>query len=118
MEASFKHASVKRIGARNLQAVILAQVGATRPLRDSVDARVIEGVRGNRGRMINSPTEGGDYPRIAAGKAPPDADHDGMPDSWERSVGLNPKDASDGAGDRDRDGYTNVEEYLESLLAP
>lgn len=118
MAASFKQASVKRIGAKNLKAVILAQVGATRPLRDSVDARVIEGVRGNSGRMINSPAEAGGYPRIAAGTPPPDSDHDGMPDAWERSAGLNPRDAADGARDRDGDGYTNVEEYLESLVAP
>lgn len=118
MKTAFQHARVKRIGIQALQAAVLAQVGATRPLRDSIDARVIENVRGNNGRMINSPDEAGGYPRLAAGKAPPDDDHDGMADGWERSVGLNPNDGSDAAADRDGDGYSNVEEYLESLSGP
>jgi hypothetical protein len=43
---------------------------------------------------------------------PADSDHDGMPNDWEQSSGLNPEDASDGPGDTDGDGYTNVEEFL------
>ncbi len=39
-----------------------------------------------------------------------------MPDDWESSAGLNPGDASDGPLDRDDDGYTNLEEYLNSLV--
>jgi len=39
-----------------------------------------------------------------------------MPDIWENSIGLNPSDASDGNKDKDGDGYTNIEEYLHSLL--
>jgi hypothetical protein len=38
-----------------------------------------------------------------------------MPDRWERQMNLNPDDASDGNGDLDADGYTNIEEYLHSL---
>ena len=38
-----------------------------------------------------------------------------MPDAWEKDRGLNPGDASDGAKDRDGDGYTNVEEYINGL---
>jgi hypothetical protein len=45
-----------------------------------------------------------------------DADQDGMPDDWESARGLNPGSSSDGAGDRDGDGYTNVEEYLNGLV--
>jgi hypothetical protein len=40
-----------------------------------------------------------------------------MPDAWETAHGLDPKDASDGSKDRDGDGYTNVEEYLNDLVA-
>jgi hypothetical protein len=39
-----------------------------------------------------------------------------MPDDWEIKRGLNPNNASDGNGDLDQDGYTNIEEYLHSLL--
>lgn len=45
-----------------------------------------------------------------------DTDGDGMPDDWERTHGLNPKEPSDGNKDRDGDGYTNLEEYLGSLV--
>jgi pectate lyase len=43
---------------------------------------------------------------------PVDADHDGMPDEWEKKYELNPADASDNRVDSDLDGYSNVEEYL------
>ena len=46
-----------------------------------------------------------------------DNDSDGMPDKWEKKQGLDPKDAADGNGDQDRDGYTNLESYLNSLVA-
>ena len=40
-----------------------------------------------------------------------------MPDQWETDRRLNPDDASDGNRDRDNDGYTNLEEYLNSIAA-
>ena len=41
-----------------------------------------------------------------------DSDGDGMPDAWERRFGFNPEDPASGWVDSDKDGYTNVEEYL------
>ena len=35
-----------------------------------------------------------------------------MPNLWEAQYGLNPNDSADAALDPDRDGHTNVEEYL------
>ena len=40
-----------------------------------------------------------------------DADHDGMPNDWEKKYGFNPNDPSDAAKDADGDGFTNLEEY-------
>ena len=39
-----------------------------------------------------------------------------MPDTWEKAHHLNPNDASDASKDRDGDGYTNIEEYLNSVV--
>ena len=56
------------------------------------------------------------WPTLNSTTAPADTDGDGMPDTWETSNGLNPNDASDGntAGS---DGYTNLENYLNSIVA-
>ena len=58
----------------------------------------------------------GGYPTLAAGWAPTDTDQDGMPDTYETSVGLDVNNADDGMADADGDGYTNLEEYLHTLL--
>ena len=41
-----------------------------------------------------------------------DADGDGLPDEWEKKMGLNPSDSADASLDSDNDGFTNLEEYL------
>ena len=48
---------------------------------------------------------------IVAGTNPDDADGDGIPDSWEQTNGMNPKDYSDPDNDVDSDGLSNREEY-------
>lgn len=39
-----------------------------------------------------------------------------MPDQWESDHNLDPMDAEDRNGDRNSDGYTNLEEYLNALI--
>jgi len=41
-----------------------------------------------------------------------DSDDDGMPDAWELAHCLDPCDSSDANSDRNGDGYTNIEEYI------
>ena len=84
--------------------------------RDAADERIVEGVRDKTNRLINSQEQVGGWPPLKAEQAPADADRDGMPDEWERSRGLNPADANDRNGDKNGDGYTNLEEYLNSLV--
>lgn len=100
--------------APSAYARVLAGAGASR-VRDSVDARVVAGVRDRTGRQIDSQSEVGGWPKLRSLPAPRDSDGDGMPDAWERGHGLDP-DAADANGDRDRDGFTNIEEWLADLV--
>lgn len=93
---------------------VLARVGAG-PVRDPVDARIIEGVRNRTGRIIDSQTQVGGWPQLEAGSPWVDRDGDGMPDDWERAQGLDPAAPADGNADRDGDGFTNLEDWLNSL---
>jgi hypothetical protein len=95
---------------------VLASAGASRS-RDTVDARVVESVRKRSGALIDSQKDVGGWPELARGTPWSDRDGDGMPDDWERANRLNPADPSDGAKDRNHDGYTNLEEWLNSLAA-
>jgi hypothetical protein len=38
-----------------------------------------------------------------------------MPDAWEKKNGLNANDASDAKEDLNKDGYTNIEEYINGV---
>jgi hypothetical protein len=96
--------------------------------RDSVDTRIVNEVRtgtatygGQTGAglgIIDSQTTVGGWPTLNSLAALADADHDGMPDAWELSRGLNPNNAADRNTDRDGDGYTNLEEYINWLCTP
>lgn len=56
------------------------------------------------------------FPVLNSLEAPLDTDGDGMPDEWETANGLNPNDAEDGKATAEN-GYTNLENYLNSLVA-
>jgi pectate lyase len=92
---------------------VLAGAGARTQGLDAADARVLRDVERGTGRIIDDPAEVGGWPDLAAGRPPKDSDRDGMPDRWESARGLNPS-VDDSAGDRDWNGWTNVEEYLNS----
>jgi hypothetical protein len=96
---------------------VLTCAGAIYPVRDGVDTRVINDVINGTGGIIDDEDEVGGWPELKSTAPPPDSDHDGMPDEWEKARGLNPSDNTDGSKDRDSDGYTNIEEYLNWLIA-
>ncbi|RKY11751.1 MAG: hypothetical protein DRP65_03325 [Planctomycetota bacterium] len=87
-------------------------------VRDTVDERFIKTIIDNTGKIIDSQNDVGGWDFYSSVSRPKtfDSDHDGMPDSWEKANGLNPGDPSDGNGDLDNDGYTNLEEYLNGLV--
>jgi hypothetical protein len=104
--------SITATPAGDLVEAVPAGAGCRRPMLDAVDARIVDDVRRIRARIVDRPEEVGGWPSLAAGSPPADADHDGMPDDWERRHGFDAGDAADGPRDADADGYTNVEEFL------
>lgn len=84
--------------------------------RDAADERIVADVRNGTGRIISSEAEVGGWPDLPGEPPLPDTDGDGMPDAWETAHGLDPADPSDGAADADGDGYTNLEDWLNSLV--
>ena len=96
--------------------VVLAEAGASVPARDAVDLRMVQSLLDGTGGLIDSQDEVGGWPSLAGGTPPTDGDHDGMPDDWELARTLDPNDPNDAALDRDSDGYTNIEEYINGLF--
>ncbi|CAG7627239.1 hypothetical protein PAESOLCIP111_02895 [Paenibacillus solanacearum] len=105
---------VKAETAQQAYEAVLQQAGAITPRRDAVDARLVADVRNRTGRQINTPAEVGGFRINGPAEAPTDADHDGMPDSWEKTQRLDPGNPDDrnriGQG-----GYTMLEHYLNSI---
>ena len=56
------------------------------------------------------------WPTLASSEAPKDTDGDGMPDEWELANALDPTNPNDGKT-IGADGYSNLENYLNSLVA-
>jgi pectate lyase len=112
VDKPFDAPPIAAVSAQDAYKAVLATVGACKPVRDSVDTRIINNVREGKGKIINSQEEVGGWPKLKSMPAPADSDHDGMPDEWEKAHGLNPNDPSDAQADPDKDGYTNLEEYL------
>jgi len=93
---------------------IVANVGATVPIRDSVDLKTVSDYESGGGGYTTNVSYPADFPSFAASPVPADGDNDGMSDSWELVNGMSTS-TNDSAGDKDGDGYTNIEEYLHFL---
>ena len=126
--------------AKEAYQYVLENAGAMLPKRDAVDLRIVEQVRTGKitykenvalpetqfkhrrlpidsykQGIITDITQVGGYPDYR-GTPYTDSDNDGMPDAWEKKQGLNAKDAADASLDKDKNGYTNIEEYLNSVV--
>ncbi|HUT31681.1 MAG TPA: hypothetical protein VMX13_17970 [Sedimentisphaerales bacterium] len=87
--------------------------------RDAVDLRIINNVnQKNFMDYLRSQEQVGGWPALNTYNVLMDTDGDAMPDIWETAHALDPNNPDDRNGDRDRDGYTNLEEYLNELCCP
>jgi ActR/RegA family two-component response regulator len=114
----FAAPEVATLPAKAVFEAVLGWAGAALPIRDAVDARIVSEARKGTGSIIDSPRQVGGWPVYRSGRPLRDQDGDGIPDAWEKAHGLNPRDASDASADRDGDGYSNLEEYLNELASP
>lgn len=103
---------------------VLKSAGASLPIRDAVDQRIVReakngtasgtGTLGNG--IIDDPDVVGGWPNYTMKAALLDTDKDGMPDVWERKHKLKPNDASDASLFTIDKNYTNIEVYINSLV--
>ena len=127
--------------AKQAYSYVLDNAGAILPVRDAVDKRVVEDVRTGKityskdaqppkvskylkrrlppdsykNGIISDIQQVGGYPEYK-GTPYKDSDNDGIPDEYEKKHGLNPNDASD-AAKITKNGYSNIENYLNGLVA-
>lgn len=106
---------------------VLAYAGASLH-RDEYDAVVVKDAKdgtasfGNKGIIDNQdqvilPSGTIGWPELKSENAKTDTDGDGMPDEWETANGLDPNNVEDGNAVDAASGYTNLEVYLNSLVA-
>ncbi|UAY53603.1 T9SS type A sorting domain-containing protein [Ferruginibacter albus] len=103
---------------------VLANAGAIRPKRDTIDRRITNevlmgtatgsGYFGTAKGIIDDPLAVGGWPIYNTYDVPTDTDHDGMPDDWETAHSLNPNDETD-RNTVDGSGYTMLEVYLNEI---
>jgi pectate lyase len=93
---------------------VLAHAGAAVPVRDAVDQRLVQSVVDGTGQLVDDPSQVGGYPSLPSTAPAPDNDADGMPNSVEVANGTNPS-APDSNGDVNGNGYTNIEDWFNSL---
>lgn len=82
------------------QAYVLANAGAYPAFRDEADERIIDNVTNNTGSFIDDADDVGGFPTLAV-------------NTVNHSGGAHPRPPSPHADD-DMDGYTNIEEWLQS----
>jgi hypothetical protein len=113
---------------------VLSDVGANQPFFDKHDNRIVDetlngtftfkGSKSGLGGLIDNEADAGGFPNFANEKRPTDwdTDHDGLPNWWEKAKGLNENskagDFSDANSDTDKDGFTQLDDYLDWMAKP
>ncbi len=106
---------------------VLGYAGASL-FRDAVDLRIIHdaaagtvtfatGGNGSVNGIVDTQSAVGGWPVLNTQPAPADSDADGIPDAWEDANGLQKNNPADGQLTTLEGKYTNLEVYLNSLVA-
>jgi hypothetical protein len=131
--------SITILKAEEAKTYVLANAGATLPVRDAVDTRIVkqaatgkvevpagvvppttqfkhrrEPLDSYKQGIITDISQVGGFPEYK-GTPYKDSDNDGMPDEYEIKNKLNPNDATD-AAKITKSGYSNIEVYLSSVV--
>ncbi|WP_370479479.1 pectate lyase family protein [Tamlana flava] len=134
VEAPFFESFVETQSAIGAYKNVLSDVGANQPKLDNQDKRIIDetlkGTWSNKGGisglpgMIDTELDAGGFPKYSNETRPEnwDTDHDGLPNWWEEIHDTNidsPKgDFSDSNKDDNKDGFTQMEDYLNWMAQP
>ena len=116
---------VKTQSAEEAFETVLAKAGCSLH-RDAIDERIAGEVRngtytytgsksGTKG-IIDRPSDVGGWPAYE-GVPEKDTDRDGIPDAWETAHKLDPKRSDDASKQTLVPGYTNLEVYLNNIVA-
>lgn len=116
----------KEQSAEEAYETVLSKAGCSLH-RDIVDTRIVEEVRegkytytgsnGSKNGLIDTQSDVGGWPDLKSLEPLADTDEDGMPDEWESAHGLDPIKYSDSKEKSLDKNYTNLEVYLNSLVA-
>ncbi|MEL1253630.1 pectinesterase family protein [Flavobacterium sp. DGU38] len=126
VNTEFNFGEMTTHSATNAYNRVLAYVGASLK-RDVVDSRIVSeatngtftynGSNGSTKGLIDTQSDVGGWPAYNSTTAPTDTDNDGMPNSWESANGLNSNNISDGTAYTLSSVYTNLEVYINGLVA-
>jgi len=91
--------------------------GIKQHYQDDYDTTKISNVQNDISKTNNPDYGSWTIPSLPNNSRPADYDNDrdGMADAWELANGLDPNDSSDGNKDRNDDGYTNLEDFLNQV---
>jgi hypothetical protein len=134
VDKPFFESYVNTQSAKGAYKNVISDVGANQPFFDKHDNRIIDetlkgtfsykGSKSGLGGMIDNESDAGGWPDFVSENRPADwdTDHDGLPNWWEQSFGLNENskagDFSDANADLDEDGFTQLDNYLDWMAQP
>ncbi len=102
------------LASSRVESTVMSNVGARASISgvDDLDQHMLDDYdNGNTGGFVSNESQTTGLPFLSGGNTYIDSDNDGIEDSWESNINGT-VGSQDHNGDHDRDGYTNLEEYL------